>query len=60
MQLDTKDDYEKGNFFENIEKRLEKTELMASKEHAAYRNRRVIYMLTALLVAMAMSITART
>ena len=57
MQLDTKDDLEKGNFFMNIEKRLEKTEGVISRAKINHRKRRVVYMLVAILIAAAMGVS---
>jgi len=57
MQLEIPEEAEKGNFFMNIEKRLERTELAVAKENADYKKRRITYTVIALLVAAAMSIT---
>lgn len=57
MQLETLDDSERGNFFMNIEKRLERTELAVARERADYKKRRITYIMIALIVAAAMSIT---
>ena len=58
MQLDALDEgEEKGNFFLNIEKRLEKTELAAIRQKKDHRARRVTYVLLALLLAAVMGIS---
>lgn len=48
---------EKGNFFMNIEKRLERTELTAIKEKKDHRARRLAYAVIALLVAAVMGVS---
>ena len=57
MQLDTMENIEKGDFFMNIEKRLERTENQVRKEQAEHRKRRLTYGVVALLVAAAMGIS---
>ena len=58
MQLEALDEgEEKGNFFLNIEKRLEKTELAAIRQKKDHRARRVTYVLLALLLAAVMGIS---
>ena len=58
MQLEALDEAEeKGNFFMNIEKRLERTETLAAKQKKEHRIRRVAYLLAALLVAAAMGVS---
>ena len=58
MQLEALDEgEEKGNFFLNIEKRLERTELAAIKQKNDHRVRRVTYVLLALVLAAVMGIS---
>ena len=57
MQLDSMDEAEKGNFFMNIEKRLERTELAVAKQKADHRKRRVTYGFLALLLAAVMGVS---
>ncbi len=58
MQLDSLDEAEeKGNFFGNIEKRLERTEFIAAKMKKDHRTRRITYLLAALLIAAAMGVS---
>jgi len=58
MQLESLDDIEeKGNFFFNIEKRLERTELLAIRERKNHRARRIAYILIAILVAAVMGVS---
>ena len=58
MQLDSLEEAEKkGNFFMNIEKRLERTEAMALKLKKEHRVRRIAYFMVALLVAAAMGVS---
>ncbi len=57
MQLDTMDFAEKGNFFVNIEKRLERTEETAARERKDHRKRRAAYCIVALLAAAAMGVS---
>ena len=58
MQLDSLEDTEeKGNFFMNIEKRLEKTETVAAKQRKDHRKRRFAYIFVALLLAAAMGVS---
>ena len=57
MQLDSMEDAEKGNFFMNIEKRLERTEATAVKYRKDHWRRRVTFFLVALLVAAAMGVS---
>lgn len=58
MQLESLDDIEeKGNFFFNIEKRLERTELHAVRERKNHRARRIAYILIAILVAAVMGVS---
>jgi len=58
MQLEAMDDIEeKGNFFFNIEKRLERTELLAARQRKNHRARRITYIIIAILVAAAMGVS---
>ena len=58
MRLGSLDDIEeKGNFFFNIEKRLERTELHAVRERKNHRARRIAYILIAILVAAVMGVS---
>lgn len=58
MQLDSLDDAEeKGNFFMNIEKRLERTEQAALKQKKDHRKNRITYAVITLLVAAVMGIS---
>ena len=58
MQLEALDEgEEKGNFFMNIEKRLERTETLAVKQKKDHRVRRIVYLMVALLVAAAMGVS---
>lgn len=58
MQLEALDEgEEKGNFFLNIEKRLERTELAAMKQKNDHWARRFIYVLLALVLAAVMGIS---
>lgn len=58
MQLEALDEgEEKGNFFLNIEKRLERTELAALKQKKNHRIRRVTYILIAVAVAAVMGVS---
>lgn len=57
VQLDTKDDLEKGNFFMNIEKRLERTEGFIARTKNNHRKRRVVYLFVAMLLAAAMGVS---
>lgn len=52
MQLESLDEIEeKGNFFLNIEKRLERTELLAMRQRNNHLARRVTYILIAIFLA---------
>lgn len=55
-QLDAKDD-ELGNFYMNIEKRLEKTEAEAATAKKEHYLRRIIYVVVALLLAAATGVS---
>ena len=58
MQLEALDEgEEKGNFFLNIEKRLERTELTAIKQKNDHNARRITYALLALALAAVMGIS---
>ena len=58
MQLEALDEgEEKGNFFLNIEKRLERTELAALKQKKDHRIRRFTYILIAVAVAAVMGVS---
>ena len=58
MQLEALDDgEEKGNFFLNIEKRLERTELAVMKQKKDHRARRLAYVVIALVVAAVMGVS---
>lgn len=56
MQLDTIEDTEKGDFYMNIEKRLERTEYTAQKMRKDHRKRRCAYALIVLLITIAMGV----
>ena len=56
MQMDHKEDV-KGNFFLNIEKRLERTEAAAAKARKDHLIKRMIYVTVALLVAAATGVS---
>lgn len=58
MQMEALDeDEEKGNFFMNIEKRLERTELTAMKQKKDHRVRRFVYMIIAVAIAAVMGVS---
>ena len=58
MHLDALNEEEdKGNFFVNIEKRLERTEQMEAKSRKDHRIRRIVYLLVALCIAAAMGVS---
>ncbi len=58
MQLEALDEgEEKGNFFLNIEKRLERTELAAAKQKKDHRARRFTYVVIALVLAAVMGVS---
>ena len=58
MQLEALDEgEEKGNFFLNIEKRLEKTELTAIKQKNDHRLRRFVYAVIVLALAAVMGVS---
>ena len=58
MQLEALDEgEEKGNFFLNIEKRLERTELAAIRQKNEHHVRRVVYILLAFVLAAVMGIS---
>ena len=58
MQLEALDELEeKGNFYINIEKRLERTEHLAMKRKKNHRTRCLLYLLVALFVAAAMGVS---
>ncbi len=58
MQLEALDDgEEKGNFFLNIEKRLERTELAAMKQKKDHRTRRFTYIFLAIIIAAIMGVS---
>lgn len=58
MQLEALDEgEEKGNFFLNIEKRLERTELATMKQKKDHRARRFAYVLIALVIAAVMGVS---
>ncbi|MBO5351800.1 MAG: hypothetical protein J6J42_10975 [Lachnospiraceae bacterium] len=57
MQLDSMEEAEKGNFFMNIEKRLERTEASVARQKADHRNRRFAYVFLALLFAAVMGVS---
>ena len=58
MQLEALDDgVEKGNFFLNIEKRLERTEQIAAKKKKDHRVRRFVYTVLAIVLAAVMGVS---
>lgn len=57
MQLETVENTEKGDFFMNVERRLEKTENLASKEKKDHVKRRIAYIAIAFLIAAAMGVS---
>ena len=58
MQLDALDEWEeKGNFFFNVEKRLERTELAAIRHKNDHRARKIIYILMALALTAIMGVS---
>ena len=57
MQLETLEDTEKGDFFMNVEKRLERTESQTAKERKDHVKRRITYIVAALLIAAAMGVS---
>ena len=58
MQLEALDEgEEKGNFFLNVEKRLERTELAALRNKNDNRARRVIYVIMAIALAAVMGVS---
>lgn len=58
MQLEALDEgEEKGNFFMNIEKRLERTENAAMKQKKDHRIRRVVYVVLAVMLAAVMGVS---
>ncbi len=58
MQLEALDEgEEKGNFFLNIEKRLERTELAAIKQKKDHRMRRFAYVMIAIVIAAIMGVS---
>ncbi len=58
MQLEALDEgEEKGNFFLNIEKRLERTELAEIKRKKDHRVRRAAYILIAIVLAAVMGVS---
>lgn len=58
MQLEALDEgVEKGNFFLNIEKRLERTELTAMKQKKDHRSRRFVYVFLAVVIAAIMGVS---
>ena len=58
MQLEALDEgEEKGNFFINIEKRLERTELTEIRYKNDHRVRRVLYAVLAILLAAVMGVS---
>ena len=58
MQLEALDEgEEKGNFFLNVEKRLERTELSALRNMNDNRARRIIYFILAVVLAMVMGVS---
>lgn len=58
MQLEALDEgEEKGNFFMNIEKRLERTELASIKYKKEHLIRRITYMVIAVIIAAAMGVS---
>lgn len=58
MQLDALEEgEEKGNFFLNVEKRLEKTELTAMRYKKDHRARRITYGVMAIVLAVIMGVS---
>lgn len=57
MQLDSIEEAEKGNFFMNIEKRLERTEAAIIKQKTDHRNRRFAYVTIAIVLAAIMGVS---
>ena len=58
MQLEALDEgEEKGNFFLNIEKRLERTELAALRYKKDHRARRLTYIVMAIVLAAVMGVS---
>jgi len=58
MQLDALEEgEEKGNFFLNVEKRLERTELAALRYKKEHRARRIIYGVMAVVLAVVMGVS---
>ena len=58
MQLEALEEgEEKGNFFLNVEKRLERTELAALKYKNDHRARKIIYALLAIALAAVMGVS---
>ena len=58
MQLEALDEgEEKGNFFLNIEKRLERTELAAIRFKNDHRARRILYVVMAIVLAAVMGVS---
>ena len=58
MQLDALDEgEEKGNFFLNIEKRLERTELISLKQKNDHWTRKILYIVMAIVLAAVMGVS---
>jgi len=58
MQLEALEEgEEKGNFFLNIEKRLERTELMVAKHKKDHRTRRILYVVMVIMLAAVMGVS---
>lgn len=57
MQLEAAEEAEKGDFFMNVEKRLERTEAQVNKEKKSHLKRRIVYALLALAIAAAMGVS---
>ena len=58
MQLEALEEgEEKGNFFLNIEKRLERTELAAMRFKNDHRARRILYIVMAIVLAAVMGVS---
>ncbi len=57
MQIELLPEEDKGDFFMNIEKRLEQTEKSAEKLRSDHRKRKILFVLIALAMAAAMGVS---